>query len=219
LTSRITARTRSSNGHCGPSDCSSVVLDEVDAAVDQLSHLGRCLFGGEADAGFDDRADQRARAHARQTARAVDAEGRAGIGRSKRGRQLQVEDAQPRDLSQLEQVAGHGGEQVRQRRPEVGQRPRQFELAARVLRRAHGRRQARLAHAAQNVQALDTRAGACLQLIGLVGQRKEGAARLLAGNGLGGAHRVVAGFEPIAGVDALAHLSRLTPSPSGRGLG
>ena len=56
-----------------------------------------------------------------------------------------------------------------------------------------------------HLEPLDPRPGARLQLRRLGGQRDEGAAGLFAGDDLGCARRVVAGLEPVAGMDAFAH--------------
>ena len=183
-----------------------VVLDEVDAAVDQRRDLLGGLLGVQAHAGLDDGADQRAARHAGQPARARHAEGRPGVRGHEGRRQLQVEDPQARDRAQLEQVAGDRGHQHRQRRPEVLDGPGQLQQAAGVVRRAHRRGQAGLAHALEHLEPLDARARARLELGRFHRQRDEGAARLLAGDRVGGALRVVAGFQPVACADAFGHL-------------
>lgn len=55
-----------------------VILDEVDAAGQQLVHQRRGLLGAEPDAGLDDGADERAAMHARLGASTCDTEARAG---------------------------------------------------------------------------------------------------------------------------------------------
>ena len=91
---RITARTRSSNGQCGAVRLEFVVLDEVDAGFAQGSCVVAVSSAVKPDARLDDRADQRTVCHAGKAARAGDPEFRAGIGVRECGGQADIEEAQ-----------------------------------------------------------------------------------------------------------------------------
>ena len=70
-----------------------VVLDEVDAGVDEFAHQLRRLVGRKAERRLDDGADDRAAAHAGQPARAFHAVLRAGMRAGEGRRQFQPDDA------------------------------------------------------------------------------------------------------------------------------
>ena len=132
LMTRITARTRSSNGQLGPSDCSSSSLMKSMPASQSCLTSAAVASASRPTLGLMMVPISGPAVDAREPARARDAETRAGIGcLAKAGRQADVEQAQPADLLQLEQVAGNGRDEVRQGRAERRQRPRQGHERAR----------------------------------------------------------------------------------------
>ena len=148
------------------------------------------LLRRQPDARLDDRADQRPAVDAGKPARALDAEARARIALGEGVRQFEIEQPQPRELLQLEQIAGDRRQQVRQRRhrscraaTKIDARPRRTRAAARSAPSApcvpagSAPRRSRA-----QLDAFDAGAGALLQLRRLARHRDEGAARLLAGD-------------------------------------
>ena len=72
----------------------------------------------------------------------VDAERRAGVALGERGRQVEIDELDRRELLDLEEVAGDGREQVRQRRAEVVEREPQAQPRSPPVRGIADRRRA-----------------------------------------------------------------------------
>ena len=120
-----------------------------------------------------------------QTAGAPDAEGRAGEGGCIALGQVQVEQAQGRDLAEFEQVARHGSQQRRQVVADVFGRECDLDFGAVehacvALTRDEGTFQRGLEHRRQRLDAHDPGARPLFQLLRFAGQRQEGTAGLLA---------------------------------------
>ena len=201
---RITARTRSSNGQAGPSPCSSSSLMKSMPASASSATSAAVAVGVEADARLDDGADQRPALDAGEPAGAVDAELRAGVGGGEGGRQAEIEQPEAGELLQLEEVAGDGRDEVRQRRAHVVERPGERDPARRGAARPGGRRRAARGRrpAPRSSSAHDAGGGALLELGGLAGDGQEGAGGLLAGHRLGGLGERPGGLDPVVGFDA-----------------
>jgi hypothetical protein len=110
--------------------------------------------------------------------RSRDPEGGSAKGEARR--EAQVDEAQARELAELEQIAGHSGENVRQARAEIGNRPGEPHLgpmpdrpidALRNLGAGQGGRGGWL----KLLNALDARGVGLAQLGGLAGHTDEGA--------------------------------------------
>ncbi len=184
-----------------------VVLHEVDPGFAELLDHGSGRLGIESHARLDDGADQGAAVNVREPACAFDSETRAGIGFSEGGRQANVEQAQAADVLQLEQVAGHGRDEVRQGGAERRQRPRQGHERARDAlaglwrgRRGEG---AMGDLFVEDDEPGHAGGGPLLELRRLARNGNEGAARLLAGDDLGRAFGGDRGLEQIIGFDAV----------------
>jgi hypothetical protein len=109
-----------------------VVLDEVEAGSGELGHQRRGTGGIEPDRRLDDGSDQRPAFDAGEKAGAVDAEARARIGGGELVRQADVEEPQAGELLEIEEVAGDGRDQVRQRRSHVVEGPGERDAAGAV---------------------------------------------------------------------------------------
>ena len=118
----MTARTRSASGADGPLPCSSSSLMKSIPAAASSPTTSAELLRGEPDAGLDDRADHRTGGPRHQRSRPLDAEPRTRVALGERLRQIEVDQPDGGELLQFEQVARHGGEKVRDRRPEVVER-------------------------------------------------------------------------------------------------
>ena len=110
-----------------------IVFDEVEAGQCEVAHQLAKLLCGQADAGLDDRADQRTPIDLGELTRAFDSEAGARIALGKGLRKLQIEQADPGQLLELIEVSGDGREQIRNRGSEVVQRERNDHLSAPVL--------------------------------------------------------------------------------------
>ena len=73
-----------------------VIFDEVEPGQCELAHKLCELLCRQADAGLDNRADQRTPIHLGKLSRAFDAKAGAGVARGKGWRQLQIEQADTR---------------------------------------------------------------------------------------------------------------------------
>ena len=139
----ITARARSSNGQDGAVALQLVVLDEVEPGARRARPRARpwppasSPTEGLTMVPISGRPSTPASRRVPSTPNCG-----PGFGVGERLRQPQVEEAQPGELLQLEEVAGHGGDQVRQRRPHVVDRPGQGDAPLAVRRRPRGRRRA-----------------------------------------------------------------------------
>lgn len=197
-----------------------VVLDEVDAGLAEGGDQGGGLPGIEADAGLDDGADQRPPLDAGKPPRAGDAEAHAGIGGGEARGQPQVEQAQAGELAQFEEIAGHGRDEIGQRRAEIVHRPGKGDGGAaedrrRRAARGSGAGQGGRADRFQDIEPLDPCRGARLEFGGFAGHRHEGAARLLAGHRRGGVAGVERGLDQVIGFDAF-RATHWTSFPSRR---
>ena len=117
--------------------------------------------------------------------------------------QAEVEQAEAGELLELEEVARHRRDQVRQRRPHVRDRPGQGDAALAVrLVGAAGAGQRGAGDRAEVFERHHARGGALLELGRLAGERQEGAGGLLAGHRLGGLGQRPGGLDPVVGLDA-----------------
>ena len=196
-----------------------IVLDEINPRSAQRIHQLRRLLGTQANAGFDDRAHQGSPVHTRQLARALDAKRRplklCGISR----RQIQIEQAQSRDLTELKQIARHRGQERRQIGPHVVHRKRNLDFGplkrpVQPLALQHSTVQRGLRAGRHRQHTGDPGTRALFQLRGFARQGDKGATGLLPGNDFGhfvGGHRA---FNEIPGCEfrtrtRLAHGSSL----------
>ena len=184
-----------------------VVLDEIDAALDELVDQFRRLGGGQPDAGLDDGAYERAFRHAGERARAGNPELRALVGAKQRRRQVEIEEAQSRDLAALEEVARDRGKDVRDGGAGVGERPGDRHLGA--AEAALGwtcHRQARLLALVELGDALDPRRVQALDALGRrAGELDEGRGRGLARDHRRGLGKLDVGLDQVGGGEAVAH--------------
>ena len=158
-----------------------VVLDEVDTGRREFAHQLGEVGRRQPDARLHDRADHRAVRSAHEPPGARDAERRAGVPLRERGRQIEVDELDRGELLDLEQVAGHGREQVRQRRAEVVERKAQPQPGAPAGSRvADCARQRRCTGQRHLVDALDLCGEPRTQLVGLARDPHERAGGLLA---------------------------------------
>ena len=111
---RITARTRSSNGQCAPSDCNSSSLMKSMPAAHRTSTSSAVCSGVKPIDGLTIVPINGLPLTPAELASAVDAEFGAGISARKRVRQPHIENAQTRELFELEQIAGDSRHQVGQ---------------------------------------------------------------------------------------------------------
>jgi len=167
-----------------------VILDEVDLGRSQRVNQRRGRLRRKTHAGFDDRADQRTGLYLRQPTRPGNAELRTRVGLRKGAGQTDIQQAQSGKLRQLKQVAGDHGDQVRQRRAQVLQRPGQHHTRPAddgpVLARRHACAGQAWGHTLfHHFQRFDPGTTTGLQFGGLAGHRHERAAGLLAGHGFG----------------------------------
>ena len=96
-----------------------VVLDEINSRLGERPDHRRGLLGREANAGFDNCADQRTAIHSSEPARAGDAELRsAKMLREGRG-QIEIQKLQAGELREFVEIALHRGDQ----RGEIELRP------------------------------------------------------------------------------------------------
>ena len=114
----------------GPVGLQLVVLDEVDAGLDEFTHDFRQFLGAEPDAGLDNRADHHAGVAAHELARAREPERRAGVAIGERPGEVQVHELDRGEIAHLEEVARHCGLKVRDGGAEVVQREREADHAA-----------------------------------------------------------------------------------------
>src|ERR1700726_2204583 len=107
-----------------------VVLDKINAGaaevIDESCRLGRT----QANAWLDDGPDQRPSLNAGKAARPSDAELRPRIGLRKFRWQADIEKTQSCNRLELEQIAGDRSQQVRQRRTERIEWPRQSDAGS-----------------------------------------------------------------------------------------
>ena len=164
-----------------------VVLDEVDVGSAQVVHQGCRLAGAQADAGFDDRADQRPAVHSGQPSGATDTKGGSREGGCIAVGQVQVQQAHGRDLAEFKQIARHRGEQRRQVAAHVLDRECNLDFcpvehACVTLARDERTVQCGLKYRRQGLDAHHPGARPLLQLISFARQCQKGAGGLLARN-------------------------------------
>src|ERR1700722_2090281 len=89
-----------------------VILDEVDTGFDQCADLGRSFFGAHPDTWLDDRTDERTILYACETASACDPKLRSLVAIEKRRRQRDVQQFEPGERFQFEEIAGDRGQKI-----------------------------------------------------------------------------------------------------------
>ena len=201
-----------------------VVLDEVDPRRGELSRPASAVCcGRQADAGLDDRADDRAVVDAGELPGAVDAELRAGIGVREGGRDFEVHQLQPGELPQLVQVAAAASRRASAgccRRSPATTRPSPRPGVAYGPFRSPGCTPGRLGVSTVSsswIRSTRARNLSCSSSVS-PGTRVNRAGGLLAGQDL---HRMlhrVRSFDKVRGQDAIAvHIFQLLPLVSGVG--
>ena len=175
-----------------------VILDEVDAGRGEIAHEVGEVGRGEPDAGLDDRADHGAVGAGHQSSGAGDAELRAGVALGERRRQVEVDELDRRQLLDLEQVPRDGGQQVRQRGPEVLQGEADAQPSASPRGRvSHRPGQRGCAGQRDLLERFDLGREPRAQIVGLALHPHEGAGRLLAREHLGGMLQRQGGLDDV----------------------
>ena len=161
-----------------------VVLDEIDAGLDQLADQFGRLVRTKAERRLDDRADDRPAIDAGEPAAAGNAELRAGMGAAEGLRQLHVDDADAGHALDRIDAADRDGHQGRKIGADGIERKGDIDIgaaeAAHGLRRLRARSGAR--HRASGRIARTRAATRAFSSSRLAGNRHEGAGRLVAGD-------------------------------------
>ena len=203
----ITALTRSAKGQCGGSAMSSSSLMKSMPPSTSLSTSSAVSAGVSPTLGLMMVPISGRSADAGERARAGNAELRALVGAKQRRRQVEIEEAQSRDLAALEEVARDRGKDVRDGGAGVGERPGDRHLGA--AEAALGwtcHRQARLLALVELGDALDPRRMQALDALGRrAGELDEGRGRGLARDHRRGLGKLDVGLDQVGGGEAVAH--------------
>ena len=156
-----------------------VVLDEVDAGVDQLAHHRGRLRRSQAKRRLDDRADDRAILDAGQPAAAGYAESWAGMIAFELGRQLHVDDADSREAPDRIGAADRDRHQRREIGADGVEREADLDIGALEGPDASRGDRGPLS-GGQMPDRQDARRHPCLQFLGFARQSDERAGRLVA---------------------------------------